>query len=310
MNWFQKFRADVHDSVKMVEAEERYDLAFSRPFGLFFARIAARLRMTPTQVSLLSLIIGVGGGLLLLYSDTYSNIVIACIALVLAGVLDSSDGQLARMTNQGSELGRVIDGVVDNIVFIAFYVCAAVYLIPVLGFWHIALIAALGGAAHSWKSSSYEFHKSEYLYYVGGFTSSKIPTPEELEATFDRSTWFRNLIYILYHDYSKKQQSTGFRPVEVREQFREMAFDPARQDAFRSLYREANQRMLFWWAWVAGSNVQRAGIMIFLLLGRFDIYLYLNILSVIPFYFIGKMQERSDQRVLKGMEHQPHNALL
>jgi len=287
-------------SVKMVEAEERYDLVFSRPFGLLFAKVAARLHMTPTQVSVLSLIIGVGGGLLLLFSDNYTNVVIACFAIVLAGVLDSSDGQLARMTNQGTELGRVIDGMVDNVVFITFYVCAAIYMIDDLGFIHSALLAALGGAAHSWKSSAYEFHKSEYLYYVGKFASSKVPTPEELEANFDRSSWFKNLVYIIYLDYCKKQQNTGFRPQSVRKEFQTLAFDADKRGVFIEQYRRANQRMLYWWAWLAGSNVQRAGIIISLLFGRFDIYLYLNTLSVIPFYFVGKMQEREDQRVLNA----------
>ncbi|MCH8524765.1 MAG: CDP-alcohol phosphatidyltransferase family protein [Balneolales bacterium] len=301
MSWFQQFRNEVLSSVKMVEIEERYDLVFSRPFGLLFAKIAARLHMTPTQVSLLSMTIGVGGGVLLLFSDHYSNVIIACIALVLAGILDSSDGQLARMTNQGTELGRVIDGIVDNVVFIIFYVCAAIYLIPELGFFHIIPLAALGGAAHSWKSSAYEFHKSEYLYYAGGYTSSKIPTPKEVEANFDRSTWFRYAVYVVYLDYCKKQQNTGFRPTGVRRRLQELSTDPNLRARFVELYSEYNQRMLFWWAWVAGSNVQRAGIIISLLFGRFDIYLYINTLSVIPFYFIGKAQERADRNVLQAV---------
>lgn len=300
--WFRNLRKEVVDSVKMVEIEERYDMVFSRPAGLFFAKIAVKLNMTPTQVSFLSMLVGCFGGALFLFQDVYTNVIIGAFCIVLAGILDSTDGQLARMTNQSSELGRVIDGLIDNIVFITAYVCAAVYLIDDMGFIHIATIAALGGAAHSWKSAAYELHKVEYLFYVGRYKSYKPPTPESLRENFDRSTLFRKFIYAIYLDYSKKQAKTGFRDLSTRETFEELAYSDETRDKFAELYRKSNQEMLYWWAWVGGSNSQRAGILISILLGAFDIYLYINILSMIPFYLIGQKQKREDKAILKAFQ--------
>jgi phosphatidylglycerophosphate synthase len=301
-NWVKNLQKEVLESVKMIEIEERYDLVFSRPAGLFFAKIAMRLNMTPTQVSIGSLLIGSFGGALFLFQDNYSLVLLGCFCLVMAGILDSSDGQLARMTNQGTDIGRIIDGIVDNAVFITAYVCAAVYLFDHIGVLHSYIIAALGGAAHSWKSAVYEFHKSEYLYYVGNFRSSKLPTPEEVEANFKRETMFERFVFVLYLDYCKKQQNTGFRKQVVRKEFEKLAFSDATRDKFVKLYEVSNQRMLYWWAWIGGTNVQRAGIIISLLFGRFDVFLYINALSMIPFYFVGQLQRKRDYALLASFE--------
>lgn len=299
--WLKKLQKEVLDSVKMIDIEERYDMVFSRPAGLFFAKIAARLNMTPTQVSVASLIIGCLGGVLFLFQDNYNLVILGSFCLVMAGILDSSDGQLARMTDQGTELGRIIDGIVDNVVFITAYVCAAFYLFNELGVLHSLIIAALGGAAHSWKSAVYEFHKSEYLYYVGNFHSSKLHTPEEVQANFKQDTFFERFIFVLYLDYCKKQQNTGFRKQVVRKKFEKLAFSDATRDKFVPLYEISNQKLLYWWAWVGGTNIQRAGIIISLLLGRFDIFLYINALSMIPFYFVGQLQRREDRAILEEL---------
>jgi phosphatidylglycerophosphate synthase len=299
---FATLRKEVHASVKMIDIEERYDLAFSRPAGLFFAKIAARLGMTPTQVSVASLVVGCTGAYLFLHQDPYWTVIAGILAIVLAGVLDSSDGQLARMTNQSTELGRIIDGIVDNAVFVAAYLFATMHMYDELGVVYATSVGLIAGAAHSWKSAVYELHKAEYLYYVGAFKSSKLPSPEEVKATFQRDTLFRKAVYVLYLDYCRKQQNTGFRKQPVRKAFEKLAFDEQTREQFTKLYRRENQRMLYWWAWVGGTNVQRAGILLFILLGRFDIYLYLNILSMIPFYFIGREQLASDQRVLNTMQ--------
>ena len=71
---------------------------FFRPLGMVLARAAGALRLLPTQVTLVG------------------------TALILHGILDSSDGQLARMTGQVSELGRLLDGVSDYTAHVAIHV--------------------------------------------------------------------------------------------------------------------------------------------------------------------------------------------
>jgi phosphatidylglycerophosphate synthase len=295
---YQKLRNEVILSVRLVAVEERFDLVFSRPLGLFFAKIAAKLNMTPTQVSVASLLTGVVGGVMFLYQDNFQLTLLGCLLVVLAGVLDSSDGQLARMTNQGSELGRIIDGIVDNIVFIAVYVFGVIYLASTMNPWLAWTLGVLGGFAHSWKSAVYEMHKSEYFYYIGRFSSSRVHFADEVKATFRRDTLFRKFVYAVYYDYCKKQEKNGFRPPEIRIKFEKLAFNDKTRDKFVSLYESAHQKTLYWWAWIGGTNVQRSAILISMLFGRFDIFLAVNFLSLIPHYIAGNYQMKKDQEIL------------
>lgn len=297
-NAYQKLRDEVLSSVRLVAVEERFDLVFSRPLGLFFAKIAAMLNMTPTQVSIASLLTGSIGGVLFLYQDNFQLTLIGCLLVVLAGVLDSSDGQLARMTNQGSELGRIIDGIVDNIVFIFVYVFAVIYLAGTMNPWLAWTLGVMGGFAHSWKSAVYEMHKSEYFYYIGRFSSSRVHFAHEVKETFKRDTFFRKFVYAVYHDYCKKQEKNGFRPPEIRILFEKLAFNDKTREKFVTLYEEAHQKTLYWWAWIGGTNVQRSAILISLLFGRFDVFLVLNVLSLIPHYIAGNYQMKKDQQIL------------
>ena len=45
--------------------------------------------------------------------------------LILHGIIDSADGQLARMTGQVTELGRVLDGVGGYVTHVAIYLAIA-----------------------------------------------------------------------------------------------------------------------------------------------------------------------------------------
>ena len=302
LSYFDKIQKEVHSSVRLVAVEERFDLVFSRPFGLIFAKIAAKMNATPTQVSILSMITGVLGGIFFLWQDQLSYALLGSFLVVLAGVLDSSDGQLARLTGQSSELGRIIDGIVDNFVFISVYVCSAVFLFDIYGAWQSLLLATLAGAAHSWKSAVYEFHKSEYFYLVGQYKSSRVHFAQEVKDTFKRDTFFQKFVYYSYLDYCKKQEKDAFRTPELRKKFEKLANDPSTRDSFVTLYEKLNESTLYWWAWIGGTNMHRSAIIIAILLGYVEIYFILNILSLIPHYIAGKHQQNVDQTIISHFE--------
>jgi hypothetical protein len=96
---------------KAIEIEELTDIFFFRPFGWIIARGARALGMTPTHLSIVGTMVGVAGAALL-YDDPG---IFPFALLILSEIIDSSDGQLARMTGQVTEMGRVLDGVGDYI---------------------------------------------------------------------------------------------------------------------------------------------------------------------------------------------------
>ena len=91
-----------------------YSLFVNRPLGRVPAAVAFRLGWTPNMVTALSAAFSLAGVLVLAIADPSLGSG-AMVWLLLAGgyVLDSADGQLARLRGGGSPAGEWLDHVVD-----------------------------------------------------------------------------------------------------------------------------------------------------------------------------------------------------
>ena len=73
------------------------------------ARACAPLGITPNAVTIASIVLGAYAGRLFYFRDLGLNL-LGVLLWVIADTFDSADGQLARMTNHKSKLGRILDG--------------------------------------------------------------------------------------------------------------------------------------------------------------------------------------------------------
>src|SRR3984893_2841295 len=127
------------------------------------ARAALAFRLTPTFITVFGAIVGVAGGALL-YDP---GLAFAGFALIiLHSILDSSDGQLARMTGQVTEWGRLLDGAGGYVTHAAIYIAIiAASLARGVGatvfLW--AVLAAIANGAHA---QMYDYHRSVYARVV------------------------------------------------------------------------------------------------------------------------------------------------
>jgi phosphatidylglycerophosphate synthase len=144
---------------KAREIEELADVYFFRPLGMILARAARALRLSPTQVTLAGTAVGVAGGALL-YEPRLG--LVAFALLILHGILDSSDGQLARMTGQVSELGRLLDGVGGYVTHVAIYLALIAGVLARGGSSSIVLWAAAAGLANVIHAQMYDYHRTVY----------------------------------------------------------------------------------------------------------------------------------------------------
>lgn len=281
----------------MREVEERYDIYFSRFFGLHLARIAKTLRLTPTQVTLLSVISGAVGGLMLYFQGEWVWMMIAGFLITMAGLLDSADGQLARMTGQSTEFGRILDGAADSIVFIACYVGATSWFVfnEPNGYWLIPL-AITAGYLHTLKACVYDFYKSEVLYYVGGFDDYRVESVKEIQDQLGQKKGFQKLMYFLYTDYLRKQHLGSSRKA-LFEKFRGYYTNESTKAIFVESYRKHQVSLLKKWAWVGGTNVHRWAIILFSFAGRFDLFLWLAMFSSIGLIWANALQKQADRKV-------------
>jgi phosphatidylglycerophosphate synthase len=145
---------------KAFEIEELADVFFFRPAGAMIARSARFLGMTPLQLTVTGTLAGIVGGALL-YGERLGWF--AFSLLILHGIIDSADGQLARMTGQVSELGRVLDGVSGHVTHGAIYLAIAAGFMQRGGSSSILVWMLLAGVSNAMQAQMYEYHRTAYL---------------------------------------------------------------------------------------------------------------------------------------------------
>ena len=161
---------DYQKSLKSMDTEEGIDLAFYRPIGYAWARLARRLRVTPNAITIASIFLGIGAAVAFYFTSFWVNI-IGVVLLVWANSFDSADGQLARMTGQYSRLGRILDGLSGDIWFFCIYVALCLRInSSELWFsmhpWVIWIVAVTAGVFHAKQAALADYYRRFHLYFL------------------------------------------------------------------------------------------------------------------------------------------------
>ena len=120
-----------------------------RPISLAISKRLVETSLTPNQMSLISIFVGLIGALLMSWPDRFWPI---CGALLFLfhSILDGCDGELARIKFMESRLGGVIDFWGDNVVHAAVFIGIARHWSATKpGLWPqvMAVLATAGGLA-------------------------------------------------------------------------------------------------------------------------------------------------------------------
>lgn len=148
-------------SLKHPDVEEPIDLCFYRPLGFRLALVGRRLHWTPNQITIASIFLGIGCGLLCYPQEWWIN-GIAILLLILADICDSADGQLARLTHQYSQIGRILDGAAGDVWFITIYFAIFFRLFPEWGWWGL-LLGILAGLSHRQQAALADYYRQIHL---------------------------------------------------------------------------------------------------------------------------------------------------
>lgn len=95
---------------------------FARPISIFVSRRIVDWGVTPNQMTIVSMLIGLTGAPFFL-SDTATLQTVGALLFVTHSILDGCDGELARLTYRESRLGGILDFIGDNLVHIAVFGC-------------------------------------------------------------------------------------------------------------------------------------------------------------------------------------------
>ncbi|HEX4504507.1 MAG TPA: CDP-alcohol phosphatidyltransferase family protein [Alphaproteobacteria bacterium] len=275
------------------EIEEITNLYVIHPVSNFLTPRFARLGITPNAVS----VAGMGFGILAAFAYYHYRdlkLAIAGFFLMIAWhVMDGADGQLARLTNRQSELGKVLDGVCDYVTFIAVYTALAASLARDIGAraW---LLAAVAGLFHAFQAAAYEAQRQEYSFWGLGKTSAKLAMPPSAGGA-------PGPMASLHRLYVGAQLLVSGQTVAFRGRLAQ-AFEkagPGGANAIRERYREIFAPAVRRWS-ILSANYRTIGLFLGAAIGRPDYYFLFEIFGFSAILALLLAYQRSRYRLFFG----------
>ena len=210
------FKEMLHASFKSKDTEEWLDVYFTRPIGLVFAIFWNKLGVHPNVITILSIFLGVGAGIMFGYTDLMHNI-LGVLLLMFANFCDSTDGQMARLTGKKTLLGRVLDGFSGDLWFVTIYFAIIFRLfnqnIPGTELhWHLLIFVlafVAGVMCHSPQSSLADYYRQIHLLFLKGKEGCELDNYAQQRQIYEnlpKSKWFDRLFYYNYANYCKSQE--------------------------------------------------------------------------------------------------------
>ena len=215
-------------TLKSSDTEELIDIYFYRPIGFRLALFFRYLHITPNPVTWASIFIGISAGVFFYYQDYYLNI-LGIVMLMLANALDSADGQLARMTNNKSLFGRLLDGLAGAFWFVSIHIGVCMRLQNQGWPWWIWIFGAASLFAHMIQAQQGDYYRNVHLYFIKGKAGSEQDNSHDLKIKVDSLSWSKNFgqkaMYSFYLGYTKRQEQLApnlFKLMtEVRKRFKD-----------------------------------------------------------------------------------------
>ena len=203
-------------TLKSMDTEEWFDLIFYRRLGYMWALLAKRLHISPNSITIASIFIGIGAGVMFYFNNFWNNL-IGMFLLIWANSFDSADGQLARMTGQYSRLGRILDGVSGDVWFACIYIAICLRENVTSDFfsahhWVIWVVAVVTGICHATQSAMADYYRQFHLYFLKGKEGSELDTCDDLRLQMHSLSWrhdfWRKVTLYFYANYTANQEVT------------------------------------------------------------------------------------------------------
>lgn len=235
---------EYRTSLKDVVVEEAVDLFFFRPLAFVLVKLLIRLPVTPNQLSILSILTGMGAGVFFSFGDPHS-FVWAGLLYGLCHIFDCCDGMVARLKKNGTLIGRIIDGWADYITSVSVYLGLLIGLHQghiVLPFSPLLLLipSAVSLFVHS---AMVDYYRHEFLAHGLGKSQSTRDELAMYHQEFQRLNklkghWLERLMISFYLGYTRLQ---------LKESGQKRRYDQA------SFYK-ANRTLLQLWNWIGAST--------------------------------------------------------
>ena len=207
---------DIRQTYKSQDTEEWLDIHFTRPIGYMWAKFFNRFNVHPNVVTILSMILGVGAGIMFYFPDFTHNL-IGVLLLMWANFYDSCDGQLARMNGKKTQWGRMLDGFAGDLWFFVIYWAISLrtdsQMIPGTnvqwGIWIYLLCLFSGTICHARQCKLADYYRNIHLFFMPG-VDNEFDTSEGQRQILGNTPkkgnfWWRMFLKSYVH-YTKSQE--------------------------------------------------------------------------------------------------------
>ena len=245
----KELKQQYNESLKSMDTEETIDLWFYRPLGFAWAVLFSKLGIKPNAVTIASIFLGVAGGILLYFGASpliWLNYV-GIFLIIWANTYDSADGQLARLTKQYSQIGRILDGVSGD--FWAFAIYFALVFRELhfgdawLGDffsghpWVIWTLAITAGVSHALQCAMADYYRQFHLYFLKGESGSELESTDKLDEQIKQTTGFKRITMFFYRNYTANQERLTPAMQRLRSELRKQFGDQMAPQQFRDDFR-------------------------------------------------------------------------
>ena len=269
----EKYRA----TLKSTDTEDWLDLHVIRPFCYYCAVFFAKFDIHPNTVTIWSMIIGAASAVFFgcasfYYGGTMGLIynIIAIVMLMVADILDCTDGQLARMTGKKSRIGRILDGVAGFTWFVPIYVILVwrFYQHHTIEFGWLgiddtpenaliatAVVTVLGCISGFWGMAGQQrladYYIQVHLFFLKGEKGSELDNSVQQQEIYDHmpphAPAYERLFQKSYIDYTRKQEKITPQFQRLLSKLREKygSTDNIPQE-FREEFRQKSLPVIFW----------------------------------------------------------------
>jgi len=290
------------DVLKSREVEDPVNLWLHRPLAYAFCWLVYRTSMTPNQVTLIAIFLGVAAAACW-FDGSPAAMIWGGVLLWSSAIMDGADGILARAKRMQSAFGRALDGLADWLVGLS-SVVACLYHLFATGERLMLVLAIPAFAATILQFNSYDFYKEVFVHMTRidkqreGHTIGELSLLRESEEV-RHSPWYTRLSLFFYADFTRAQDAlVRFTNPRAKRLLSEVRRSPHSADVYRTHNRLPMQ------FWKALSTAPHAYLFsIFGMFDRLDLYLWLRLtVMTVAAVLAILLQRRATARTLAAFE--------
>src|SRR5574344_230820 len=305
-------KTKLESTYKSKDTEEWLDIKFYRPVGYGFALLFNRFNIHPNIITIISIVFGVLAAICFYYTSILCNLS-GIGLLILANILDSADGQLARMTGKKTLWGRILDGFAGDIWFFAIYFFIGLRLTPQQmpfgieynwGIWIWVLMFLSGIISHKDQTGLADYYRNVYMFFHND--KSELTDSEELNSEQSNTPWrkwFWKIWLFFYQRYTLRQERYTPKFQIHRKKLKE-TYDVKIPSSVSSEFCRRTFHLLKWTN-VLTFNTRAVVLSLSLLIDMPWIYFIfeLTVLNVIYFY-MKSSHEKACQSIINSIENE------